>query len=172
MNKEKLISLISNPNLIDKEDNLVLNDITQQYPYFSISHILLSKGLLNTESVRYNRKLKKAALHSIDRTQLFKLITQNSVVKVENKESQIDIINLEDSPVNQEIEDKLNIGTPLEFNENEEHSFSQWLALTKLNKIDRDEEKIEEIDLFDNFFESNPIIKKEKNKFFSPNENA
>ncbi len=172
MNKEKLISLISNPNLIDKEDNLVLNDITQQYPYFSISHILLSKGLLNTESVRYNRKLKKAALHSIDRTQLFKLITQNSVVKVENKESQIDIINLEDSPVNQEIEDKLNIGTPLEFNENEEHSFSQWLALTKLKKIDRDEEKKEEIDLIDNFIESNPIIKAEKNKFFSPNETA
>ncbi|MAO72337.1 MAG: hypothetical protein CMD02_07535 [Flavobacteriales bacterium] len=172
MNKEKLISLISNPNLIDKEDNLVLNDITQQYPYFSISHILLSKGLLNTESVRYNRKLKKAALHSIDRTQLFKLITQNTVVKVENKESQIDIINLEDSPVNQEIEDKLNIGTPLEFNENEEHSFSQWLALTKLKKIDRDEEKKEEIDLIDNFIESNPIIKAEKNKFFSPNETA
>ena len=172
MNKEKLISLISNPNLIDKEDNLVLNDITQQYPYFSISHILLSKGLLNTESVRYNRKLKKAALHSIDRTQLFKLITHNSVVKVENKERQIDIINLEDSPVNQEIEDKLNIGTPLEFNENEEHSFSQWLALTKLKKIDRDEEKKEEIDLIDNFIESNPIIKAEKNKFFSPNESA
>ena len=79
MQKEKLISLISNPNLINKEDNLFLDDITQQYPYFSISHILLAKGLLNTESVRYNRKFKKRALYSIDRKQLFKLITQKSL---------------------------------------------------------------------------------------------
>ena len=90
MQKEKLISLISNPNLINKEDNLFLEDITQQYPYFSISHILLAKGLLNTESVRYNRKIKKAALYSLDRKQLFKLITQKSFRKVIEKERQIE----------------------------------------------------------------------------------
>ena len=78
MQKDKLISLISNPDLINIEDNLLLEDITQQYPYFSISHILLAKGLLNTQSLRHNQKLKKAALYSLDRKQLFKLITQKS----------------------------------------------------------------------------------------------
>ena len=92
MQKDKLISFISNPNLINIKDNLLLEDITQQYPYFSISHILLSKGLLNTESLRYNRKLKKAALYSLDRKQLFKLIAQKSSIKVEKKKRQIKIL--------------------------------------------------------------------------------
>ena len=172
MQKEKLISLISNPQLINIEDNLFLEDITQQYPYFSISHILLAKGLLNTESVRYNRKLKKAAIYSIDRKQLFKLITKKSSLKVIEKERQIEIINPEgNNPINQEIKEKLKIGTPFEFNENEEHSFSKWLSLTKAKKINRFEKK-GGTDLIDHFIKSNPSIKSDKNKFFSPSETA
>ena len=144
MRKNKLISLISNPNLINIEDNLFLEDITQQYPYFSISHILLAKGLLNTESLRHNQKLKKAALFSLDRKQLFKLITQKSLIIDAEKESQIEFNKIENkNPIIQRIEDKLKIGTPLEFNENEEHSFSQWLSLTKIKKIDRHDVKKE-----------------------------
>ena len=90
MRKERIISLINNPHLINKEDNKFLEDISEKYPYFSISHILLSKGLLNIESVRYNRKLKQAALYSIDRKQLFKLILEqkkvtSDIVKEKNK---------------------------------------------------------------------------------------
>ena len=141
----------------------MLENITQQYPFFSISHILLAKGLLNSESVRYNQKLKKAALFSIERKQLFKLITQKSLEKVEVKENQIEVIHVEENnPIVQEIEQKLNIGKPLEFNENEEHSFSQWLVLTKLKKIDRYKERKEKKDLIDHFIESNPIIKEIK----------
>ena len=173
MQKDKLISLISNPDLINIEDNLLLEDITQQYPYFSISHILLAKGLLNTQSLRHNQKLKKAALYSLDRKQLFKLITQKSSIKVTEKESQIEVTNIEyKNPITQRIEDKLKIGTPLEFNENEEHSFSQWLSLTKIKKIDRHDVKKGETDLIDHFIKSNPSIKSDKNKFFSPTETA
>ena len=95
MQKERIISLINNPHLINKEDNKFLEDISEKYPYFSISHILLSKGLLNTESVRYNRKLKQAALYSLDRKQLFKLITQHKkdsteiIIKKGNKSYKI-----------------------------------------------------------------------------------
>ena len=66
-----------NPGHLHMENNALLEDLTQKYPYFSISHILLDRGLLNTNSIRYNRKLKKAALHSIERKSLLKLITQN-----------------------------------------------------------------------------------------------
>ena len=173
MRKEKLISLISNPNLIDKDDNLFLNDITQQYPYFSISHILLAKGLLNTQSLRHNQKLKKAALYSLDRKQLFKLITQKKLRKVVKQKSQIEVINLESyNPTNLEIEEKLKIGTPLKFNKNEEHSFSQWLKHTKIKKIERYEEKKGATDLIENFIKNNASIKTDKNKFFSPSETA
>ena len=173
MQKERLISLISNPNLINKEDNLFLEEIISQYPFFSISHILLAKGLLNTESIRYNRKLKKASLYSLDRKKLFKLITQKPFGKIIEKERQIEVINLEkNDPITQEIKKELKIGNPLEFNENDEYSFSQWLSLTNIKKIDRYESKKQETEVIENFIKNNPTIKTDKNKFFSPSETA
>ena len=79
MNTERIISLIENPHLINKKDISFLEDISIKHPAFSISHILLSKGLLNTESIRYNRKLKKAALYSSERKLLFKLDLENKI---------------------------------------------------------------------------------------------
>ena len=67
---------------------------------------------------------------------------------------------------------ELKIGEPLEFDETEEHSFSEWLSLTKLKKINRTEVKKEETDLIDRFIKTQPTIKTEKNKFFSPTETA
>jgi len=171
MQTEKILSLIKSPQLINREDNTFLEELSIQFPFFSISHILLAKGLLNTESVRYNRKLKKAALYSLDRKQLFKLITEKQKRKKRIEEGEeIEIIKVEESPVF--IEKKLEIGKPLEFEENEEHSFSEWLALTKVKKIERLEEKTIKPDLIDSFIESKPTIKVEKDKFFSPTETA
>jgi hypothetical protein len=157
MNTERIISLIEHPNLINKKDITFLEDIILKHPSFSISHILLAKGLLNTESVRYNRKLKKAALYSFDRKQLFRLISED----VQNKEI------VKENPPKEELK----IGQPLEFDETEEHSFSEWLALTKIQKINRKESE-EKTDLIIDFIEKNPSIKVEKNKFFSPTETA
>jgi len=173
MQKERIISLINNPHLINKEDNKFLEDISEKYPYFSISHILLSKGLLNTESVRYNRKLKQAALYSLDRKQLFKLITQHKKDSTEIiKKKVIKDIKSEDLATSKDTKTELKIGEPLEFEETEEHSFSEWLALTKVKKIQRIDTKKEKSELIDSFIETQPTIKAEKNKFFSPTETA
>ena len=173
MQKERIISLINNPHLINKEDNKFLEDISEKYPYFSISHILLSKGLLNTESVRYNRKLKQAALYSLDRKQLFKLITQHKKDSTEIiKKKVIKDIKSEDLATSKDTKTELKIGEPLEFEETEEHSFSEWLALTKVKKIQRIDTKKEKSELIDSFIEKQPTIKAEKNKFFSPTEKA
>ena len=165
MNTERIISLIENPNLINKKDISFLEDISIKHPSFSISHILLAKGLLNTESVRYNQKLKKAALYSLDRKQLFRLISQD----VKKKEI-IEVIKVEEEVIIT-LKEELKIGQPLEFDETEEYSFSEWLALTKVQKINREENK-EKTDLINNFIDKSPIIKVEKNKFFSPTETA
>jgi hypothetical protein len=172
MRKERIISLINNPHLINKEDNKFLEDITEKYPYFSISHILLSKGLLNTESVRYNKKLKQAALYTLDRKQLFKLITEQKKATSDIVKEKIKIIEVETPPNFKEKKIELKIGEPLYFDETEEHSFSEWLSLTKVKKINRTEVKKEETDLIDSFIETQPTIKTEKNKFFSPTETA
>jgi len=173
MQKERIISLINNPHFINKDDNKFLEDISEKYPYFSISHILLSKGLLDTESVRYNRKLKQAALYSLDRKQLFKLITQYKKDSSEIiKTKRIKVVKSEDLPTFKDTKTELKIGEPLEFDETEEHSFSEWLALTKVKKIQRIDTKKEENELIDSFIETQPTIKTEKNKFFSPTETA
>ncbi|MEC4003045.1 hypothetical protein OX283_000105 [Flavobacterium sp. SUN052] len=63
------------------------------------------------------------------------------------------------------IEEKLEIGKPLEFTKDEKHSFQEWLQLSRLKPIERKEtiseetlEKRKKLELIDKFIESNPKI--------------
>ena len=168
MNTENLIFLIENPEKIGNNHLQNLEKITDEFPFFSAPQQLLAKGLLNTESFRYNRQLKRAAVYSANRKLLFKLITENKVVVLENTKTELPKIVKEKTIT----EEKLEIGKPLEFDETEEHSFSEWLALTKVKKINREEIKENPNDLIDKFIDTKPIMKAEKIKFFSPTETA
>lgn len=168
MNTENLIFLIENPEKIGNNHLQNLEKITDEFPFFSAPQQLLAKGLLNTESFRYNRQLKRAAVYSANRKLLFKLITENKVVVLENIKTELPKIVKEKTIT----EEKLEIGKPLEFDETEEHSFSEWLALTKVKKINREEIKENPNDLIDKFIDTKPIMKAEKIKFFSPTETA
>ena len=81
----------------------------------------------------------------------------------------------EETFIPEKTEEKLNIGKPLDFSKSETHSFAEWLQLSKLTPIYRDneeksepvaEEKIPETDdaiskkmeLIDKFIETNPKI--------------
>jgi len=75
------------------------------------------------------------------------------------------------------IEEKLEIGKPLEFSKQEKHSFQEWLQLAKITPINRentleepeiDEEKKKKIELIDKFIESNPKIISVKNAPVNP----
>ncbi|MUP44749.1 hypothetical protein E0K83_03200 [Gramella sp. BOM4] len=64
-------------------------------------------------------------------------------------------------------EESLGIGKPLEFNDKEAHSFSEWLKLTRAQPIEREEKRPEETDesrlrkfeLIEEFISKNPKIK-------------
>ena len=66
------------------------------------------------------------------------------------------------------LEEKLEIGKPLEFSKEETHSFQEWLQLANFRPIERenqaaetlapDPEKQKKLDLIDKFIESNPKI--------------
>ena len=63
------------------------------------------------------------------------------------------------------IEEKLEIGKPLEFTKNEKHFFQEWLQLSRLRPIEREEiipdetlEKRKKLELIDKFIASNPKI--------------
>jgi hypothetical protein len=68
----------------------------------------------------------------------------------------------------QKVEEKLEIGKPLEFSKNEKHSFQEWLQLARLKPIVReetvqeitrdDESKKKKLALIDKFIENNPKI--------------
>ena len=147
------------PQKITGEDVAKIDSLLHEFPYFQTAQLLLAKGLLNTDSIRYNRQLKKSASYALDRKQLFKIITLNPIKKKE--------VEQEITPA-KTTEEKLEIGTPLEFDENENHSFSEWLALSKVTKIDRTP-KPNTKQLIDNFIDKNiSISKPKKTTFFKP----
>ena len=157
MNTKKIISLINNPQTISISDVTDLDSILLKHPYFQNGQLLLAKGLLNTNSIRYNRQLRKAAAYCLDRKKLFNLITLNKSYETTTK-----AITEADSKL---IENKLELGRPLEFDENEKHSFSEWLTLLNIKKIDRKKEQ-NEINIADNFLEKEVKISKPKKETF------
>ncbi|MDC0249706.1 hypothetical protein OAK24_02400, partial [Flavobacteriales bacterium] len=123
---DNLTQHIQYPQHIIEEDVIILDILVQEHPYFQTAQLLLVKGLLNTESVRYSQQLKKAATYSLNRKQLFRLITQD----IGNEKS----ITIEDSD-NKNTKNDLAIDQPLTFQKGEEHSFSKWLVLSQVRKI-------------------------------------
>ena len=132
MRNQKLIANIQNPMQIGEPEIADMRISLQAFPYFTSMQLLFAKGLYNTDSISYNRQLRKAAAYAGDRKLLFRLITEN-VKEVE----QIPEIKIGEKEKIQTPEKELEIGKPLEFTEKETHSFSEWLALTKTQKIDR-----------------------------------
>ena len=147
VNSKIIEKAVKNPNLID--DNLVsdLSQLVKKYPYFQTAHILLSKGLNNIDSVRFNSKIKKAAAYSSNRKILFKIISDKS--------------NLQN---NQEKEKNYANKQSLEFSQNEMHSFNEWLTITKASKINRLTN--EDDKLIKNFISLKPSVKIKKDKKF------
>ena len=152
-----LIEYIQSPQNIKAEDVAAIDSLLLEFPYYQTAQLLLTKGLLNTNSIRYNRQLKKAAAYSLDRKQLFTLITQNKAgykaVPILEKEK------------TKSIPKELELGKPLDFNEEEKHSFSEWLVLSKVKKIER-KPKPQQTDLINKFIDKKTTIRKPKKEAF------
>jgi tetratricopeptide (TPR) repeat protein len=153
MKAEKIIALINNPKAIASIDITALENLLLKHPYFQSGQLLLTKGLLNTESIRYNRQLKKSAAYSLDRKKLFSLVTLNKISKTETKDIE--------KAQRKSVEEKLELGKPLEFDKNENHSFSEWLTLLNIKKIER-----KEVNLIDNFLGKEVKISRPKKEAF------
>ena len=152
MKKLNLIKLSRNLNHINKEDVILLDNIITKFPFFQNAQILLAKGLLNIDSIRYNRQLKKAAAHSFSRKKLFDIITSNNVTV-----DQSNIVSISDLT-------KKNItpNKPLNFDKNENYSFSEWLNVVSIKKIDRTDKN-----LVNNFLQKENLnLKQKKETFF------
>lgn len=144
----KINDILKNVDFIMDKEIAVLEEINFKYPFFQTSQILLSKGLLNINSIRYDEQIKKAAVYARSRKKLFFLISA--------KEKNIGIKN-NDTNLNKK---------PLKFEDNDTHSFSQWLSLSHVKKI-RNYNSQDKI--ITNFIQSEHEIKLKKNEeFFQP----
>lgn len=188
MNTNDFTYLLNKPQAINEKQTQTLEEVLSEFPFFQSARILYLKGLYNQDSYRYNYELKKTAAHTQDRTILFDFITsdefktlqKNHIVEQEEVISNIYVNDVEFIAVNESesikevvleaptIEEELEIGKPLQFenNKSEKHSFGEWLQLTQFAPIERTEEKTEDIenkkeekfDLIDKFIENNPKI--------------
>ena len=152
-----LIEHIQAPQNIKGEDVVIIDSLLLDFPYYQTAQLLLTKGLLNTDSIRYNQQLKKAAAYSLDRGQLFNLITQNKV-----GHNSVPMLEKEKT---KSIPEELELGKPLDFNEGAKHSFSEWLALSKVKKINR-KPKSQQTNLINNFIDRKTSIRKPKKEVF------
>jgi hypothetical protein len=152
-----LIEYIQAPQNIKGEDVAAIDSLLLEFPYYQTAQLLLTKGLLNTDSIRYNQQLKKAAAYSLDRKQLFTLITRN---KVAHKS-----VPMLEKEKTKSIPKELELGKPLDFNDREKHSFSEWLSLSKVKKIERTP-KLEQTDLINKFIDKKTTVSKPKKEAF------
>ena len=152
-----LIKYIQAPQNIKGEDLAAIDSLLLEFPYYQTAQLLLIKGLLNTDSIRYNQQLKKAATYSLDRKQLFTLITQN---KVKYK-----AVSMLEKEKNKSLTKALELDTPLDFNAEEKHSFAEWLALSEVKKIERNP-KPQQTDLINKFIDKKTTISKSKKEAF------
>ena len=152
MTSREFITLINNPEDILSKETLVLDNMLLKHPYFQSAQLLLTKGLQNTDSVRYNRQLKKTAAYCLDRKKLFNLITFGK----SNNHKTIKFVE------GKSTEDKLALGKPLRFTDGEHHSFSQWLGLLDVKQIKRRKEPKEVI--LANYLQDKKSIKSKTKK--------
>ena len=195
MNLTDYTHLINKPDAINERLSTDLENIIEEFPYFQSARVLRLKHLYNQDSFKYNYALKVAAAFTTDRSILFDFITSNNFTTVQNglydqkvaELLNIDVIGLEvveypkteittleqsilssisqANPKEIVFEKKLEIGKPLEFTQNEKHSFQEWLQLSRVIPIERkengDEEDVDrkkKFDLIDKFIQTNPKI--------------
>ena len=143
--------MIQNPYIIDKDESIYISNILENFPYFQTAHILYSKALQNTKSIRFKSQLKKAAIYSGDRNLLFDIISQQEDLNI-SKAS---------------IKHKLK----KEKKKAELHSFLDWISIVQTKKIVRSKKQNSD-EIINIFLEKKPKIKNNKQKFFNASENA
>ena len=191
MNTNEITYILNKPYALNEKQTIALEAILHEFPYFQAARVLHLKGLLNQDSFRYNYELKKTAANTTDRTILFEFITSNEFTTIQNNLIDEEIENINNiSVVQSEIieetknldsekteENDLRIGKPLSFEKSEKHSFQEWLQLTKIAPIEREEsseikefkeEKQKKIEIIDRFIELNPKISPVKESVKTP----
>lgn len=174
MNKTQYKQWLQNPKQLSGSEAEELLTLSKDYPYCQSTHLLYVKALQNTDSIRFNKQLKITAAYTGDRLQLFYLITEKD--KRHQAKPTVVKPKKETTEKTSDTKEQLGIGQPLQFQETEKHSFSEWLKLSKAKPIQRTEKPktkslSDKLDLMEQFVKKERV-KPEKEAFFSPSKQA
>ena len=148
----KISSIIENPCTMHKDESIYISNILEKFPYFQTAHILYSKALQITKSIRFKSQLKKAAIYSGDRNLLYDIISQQEDSNI-SKNTYIRNLKKEDKKA-------------------ELHSFIDWISIVQTKKIVRSKKQNPD-EIINLFLENKPKIKNNtKQRFFNASENA
>ena len=153
------------------------NEFVSYKPFSLITEIKEEKSEIKENQ---SKKLVDSLIQAI--TSVEKKIPQAGIEepkKIEGNQKELELNStIEDKA---DLEQRLHIGEPLEFNKKEKHSFQEWLQLHKSGPINREKEDIvddnqeifdpkrqKKIDLIDKFIETNPKIITTKNMPLTP----
>ena len=165
MKTDTFVNLLENKVKIQQLETAELKAIVEEFPYFQPARALYLKGLKNLDSFKYNNELKVTAAYTTDRTVLFNYITSFDTVLKNSDTIHKKIIEkgTASAQTKSKIVENLEIGKPLSFTSNENHSFNQWLQLSTKKPIVRSEvkevkRKTDKGNLIDQFIQNNPKI--------------
>lgn len=102
MNKAEFITLIDNPQTLDKSHITALKNIASDFPYFQAGHILLSKALFNENHYEFEKHLKTTALIASDRELLYRFL--HDVPAFEESIEALVNDTLVDTPIEEHVE--------------------------------------------------------------------
>ena len=144
MNKKSFIKILQQPeNLTDKELNFI-REINIEYPFFQASKVIELKYLKKVKDIKFKKHLRIAAAFTKNREVLFDFINdiQNQNEKIYFNKNEIKKV-LNESPI-------LEKDQKIEYN-----SFVDWLNLTNIKPIDRENQTKK----IDDFISKEPKIK-------------
>ncbi len=164
METNNFMTLIQSPERLKASDEKSLNDLIEKYPYFQAAHALHLKLLKQEDSFEFKKYLRRAALHTTNRSLLFDLIHKdlkeqlNTALKISKHQQE----SLEAEQKTLTPEQKIKQPSQEAVNQkiNEKHSFTEWLMMSKLKPFEpeKTEKERSKIDLIETFIKNNPKI--------------
>jgi len=141
MNVQKFIALINDLDNIElsEKDITELKNLTTQYPYFSVSHLLYFEYLYRSNNGQYSTFLKKIAHLIPDRKYFFQHIQKNRLKTISLKninvlQSNNQETHLSDSKNISQIENQNNDSPAGKYNENATNNISKNDPIETINK--------------------------------------
>ena len=81
LTQQNIIHFIKHPNKVNKEQLILLNELTEEHPYSSFLNTLLAKVLHTQKHIGYTNQLQKAAFTITDRLVLYKYIQRKALLE-------------------------------------------------------------------------------------------